>query len=114
MKALTEEQGVSSCCGAIQARVDINLAVAVRNPVNRVRYGEELLGRELKLWRREFIAVDVLLVLGAKAPHSPQATAWGWLGPDAESTAPPGSVKLLKRIKGEEQKGNRSSVFFLP
>lgn len=45
------------------------------------------------------MAVEVLLVLGAKAPQNPQAIAWGWLWPDAESTAPPGSVKLFKGIK---------------
>lgn len=41
LKALTEEQGVSSCCGAIPARVDINPDVAVRNLVNTVSNGEE-------------------------------------------------------------------------
>lgn len=43
LKALTEEQGVSSCCGAIPARVDINPDEAVRNLVNTVSNGEEKL-----------------------------------------------------------------------
>lgn len=60
---------------------------------------------EPRLSGREFISVEILLVLGTKAPHRPQATAWGWLCPDAESTAPPGSVQFLKRIKEEETKG---------
>lgn len=41
VKALTEEQGVSSCFGARPARVDRNPDVAVRNLVNAVRNGEE-------------------------------------------------------------------------
>lgn len=41
VKALTEEQGVSSCRGAIPARVDINPDVAVRNLVSTVSNGEE-------------------------------------------------------------------------
>lgn len=36
----TEEQGVFML-GALWARVDINLDVAMSNPVNRVSYGEE-------------------------------------------------------------------------
>lgn len=41
VKALTEEQGVSSCCGAMPARVDISPDVALRNLVNTVSNGEE-------------------------------------------------------------------------
>ena len=59
------------------ARVNINLDVAVRNPVNRVSNGEEDLCRELRLWGREFIAVEILLVLGAKAPQSTPSYSLG-------------------------------------
>lgn len=66
---LTKGQGISLHHDAMWLGMDINPNMAGRNPVNRV------MEKEPKFSGREFISVEVLLVLGARAPHSSQATA---------------------------------------